>query len=64
LWADGSTGSGLSRRRGVGDAAAPFFFCGEVFLAAAAFGVPIFLGAAFLGLEGSLGMIDLEKWAG
>ena len=71
LWADRSTGSGLSRRRGVGDAAAPFFFLkgdflvaaflGDSIFLAAAFGGPIFLVVAFFGLEGGLGMIDLEK---
>jgi hypothetical protein len=36
-------------------------FLGDSIFLAAAFGGPIFLVVAFFGLEGGLGMIDLEK---
>ena len=61
LWADWSTGNGLSRRRGAGDSAEPFFLLEEGFLATLFLGDSIFLAAVFFVLEGGLGMIDLES---
>lgn len=60
LWADWSTGNGLSRRRGADDSGVPFFFLGGDFLVAPFLVAPVFLTEVFLLLEGGLGMIDLE----
>ena len=64
LWADWSTGNGLSRRRGADDSDEPFFFLREGFLVAPFLGDSIFLAAVFFVLEGGLGMVNGKKLNG